>query len=452
MTETDGLPPRQRAMVMSAILMGSMLTNLDGAIANIALPTIARDLGVGDAATVWVVNGYQLSLAICLLPAAALGSIWGNRIVFAIGLTLFILSSLGCALSPNIGTLVTARLVQGIGGAAVASVGPGMIREIYPRRILGRGMALIAMVVAVSGAAGPTIASLLLAVAHWPWLFLINLPVGLIALPLFLSTAPPGYRTARPFDVGGALLNAIALGGIVTGIGTIGGERPAFGAIELVVGVLALGALVMQQRRTALLLPVDLMRIPIFALSFCTSVCSYCAQILAYVSLPFMFETVLHRSQTVTGFLVTPWPAAVALAALAAGRLSARYPVTTLGSIGMSVLALGLVLLVALPAAPSNIDIVWRMAVCGIGFGFFQTPNNIAILTAAPVERAGAASAMLAVARTGGWSLGSALVTLLFDAFGARGTTVCLETAAGFAAVGAVFGGIRFYEARQTAR
>ena len=445
MTERDGLPTPQRTMVMAAVLLGSILTNLDGAIANIALPTIARDLAVSDAATIWVVNGYQLSLAICLLPAAVLGDRWGHKSVFAGGLILFALASLGCAMSRSIDVLVGARLIQGIGGALIASLGPALIRKIYPRRILGRGLGLIALTVAVSGATGPTVAALLLSVARWPWLFIVNLPVCLVAVPLFLYAAPADVHLPRRFDLVGSALNAVALGAIVIGIDGIGGSQPLAGFAEVALGLVALALLVLQQRRSALLLPLDLMRIPIFALSFCTSICSYCAQILAYVSLPFLFQTVLHRSQTVTGLLVTPWPAAVAVAAVAAGRLSTRYAVTTLGSIGMTILAVGLMLLVFLPAAPTNLDIVWRMAICGIGFGFFQTPNNIAILTAAPVERAGSASAMLAVARTFGWSLGSALVTLLFEIFGPRGTTACLETAALFAVTGAAFSGLRLY-------
>jgi MFS transporter, DHA2 family, multidrug resistance protein len=218
---------------------------------------------------------------------------------------------------------------------------------------------------------------------------------------------------------------------------------------EIVAGLLCFPLLVWQQmRHTAPLLPLDLLRIPLFTLSLGTSVCSYCAQILAYVSIPFMLQTVMQRSPVATGLLVTPWPLLVAFAAPLAGRLSARYPASVLGSIGLVVLAAGLLLLAVLPGAPADWDIAWRMGVCGLGFGFFQTPNNITVMTAGPVARTGAAGGMMAVARTIGWSLGSALVAVIFAVWPLRATVVCLEVGVGFAAFAAVLSSARFFGRR----
>ena len=439
MSETDGLPAPQRHWVMGCALLGVVLAGLDSAIANIALPTIARELSASDAATVWIVNIYQLAVTVSLLPAASLGESLGLKRVYGFGLALFTAASLGCALAPSLSLLVTARMVQGVGGACMAALGGALVRAIYPRRIMGQGFALIALMVAISAALGPTLAALILSVANWPWLFLVNVPVGLIAVPLFLAVAPPGRPRPRPLDKVGALLNALALGLIVTGVNGLGSEARSLAVAEIVAG-LACGALLVwqQRRRTAPLLPLDLLRIPLFALSIGTSICSYSAQILAYVSLPFLFQTVMHRSAVATGLLVTPWPLLVAVAAPIAGKLSGRYPAAVLGSAGLAVLATGLVLLVMMPAMPSDWDVAWRMAICGIGFGFYQTPNNLTLMTAGPPDRTGAASGMIAVARTVGWSLGSALVALIFSLRGSAGAVTCLEVGAGFAAVGAV--------------
>ena len=439
MSETDGLPAPQRHWVMGCALLGVVLAGLDSAIANIALPTIARELSASDAATVWIVNIYQLAVTVSLLPAASLGESLGLKRVYGFGLALFTAASLGCALAPSLSLLVTARMVQGVGGACMAALGGALVRAIYPRRIMGQGFALIALMVAISAALGPTLAALILSVANWPWLFLVNVPVGLIAVPLFLAVAPPGRPRPRPLDKVGALLNALALGLIVTGVNGLGSEARNLAVAEIVAG-LACGALLVwqQRRRTAPLLPLDLLRIPLFALSIGTSICSYSAQILAYVSLPFLFQTVMHRSAVATGLLVTPWPLLVAVAAPIAGKLSGRYPAAVLGSAGLAVLATGLVLLVMMPAMPSDWDVAWRMAICGIGFGFYQTPNNLTLMTAGPPDRTGAASGMIAVARTVGWSLGSALVALIFSLRGSAGAVTCLEVGAGFAAVGAV--------------
>ncbi len=439
MSESNGLPAPQRRWVMGCAVLGVVLAGLDSAIANIALPTIARELAATDAATVWVVNSYQLAVTVCLLPAASLGESLGLKRVYGFGLVLFTVASLGCALSPSLGVLVAARLVQGVGGACMAALGGALVRAIYPRAKLGQGFALIALAVAISAALGPTLAALILSVASWPWLFLVNVPVGLVAVPLFLRVAPPGQRRKRPLDMVGALLNAAALGLVVTGVDGLGGSGRGVAIGELAAG-LGCGALLVwqQSHRTVPLLPLDLLRIPLFALSVGTSICSYAAQILAYVSLPFLFQIVMHRSAVATGLLVTPWPLLVAVAAPIAGRLSARYPASVLGSAGLAVLATGLLLLTAMPAMPADWDVVWRMGVCGIGFGFYQTPNNITLMTAGPPDRSGAASGMVAVARTVGWSLGSALVALIFGLRGGGGAVTCLYAGAGFAAVGAV--------------
>ena len=424
---------------MGCAVLGIVLAGLDSAIANIALPTIARELAATDAATIWVVNSYQLAVTMCLLPAASLGESMGLKRIYGLGLALFTAASLGCALSPTLGVLVGARAVQGVGGACMAALGGALVRDIYPRKMIGQGFALIALAVAISAALGPTLAALILSVATWPWLFLVNVPLGLVAVPLFMAVAPASPRQPRPLDVSGALLSAAALGLVVTGVDGLGGldVRTAIG--EFAAGLSCGAVLVWQQfRRTAPLLPLDLLRIPLFALSVSTSICSYAAQILAYVSLPFLFQTVMHRSTVATGLLVTPWPLLVAFAAPVAGRLSARYPAAVLGSIGLAILATGLLLLATMPAMPADWDVSWRMGLCGIGFGFYQTPNNITLMTAGPADRNGAASGMVAVARTVGWSIGSALVALIFGVQGGLGAVTCLWTGAGFAAAGAV--------------
>jgi DHA2 family multidrug resistance protein-like MFS transporter len=437
--ESEGLPARRRTLVMLSVVCGVLLMSLDGAIANIALPTIARDLKVSDAATVWVVNAYNVGSVICLLPAAALGEIFGLKRVYAFGLILFTLSSLACALAPSLAVLIAARLAQGVGTACIAAIGPAVVRDIYPRRMIGSGLAMIALSVAVGGTAGPTVASLILSVATWPWLFLVNVPIGMIAVPMFMALARPGRPQPRPFDYVATVLAAAALGLLLIGVETLGSGNHGMALGEIVVGIVC-GALLIwhQSGRTNALLPLDLLKIPLLSLSLVTSICSYSAQILAYVSLPFLFETVMHRSQIATGLLVTPWPLMIVIAAPIAGRLSARYPAALLGSIGLALLATGLGLMAALPDQPADWNIAWRMALCGIGFGFFQTPNNATIMTAGPQNRAGAAGGMLAVARTLGWCIGSALVTLIFSLVQGNATILCLQVACGFALAGAI--------------
>jgi DHA2 family multidrug resistance protein-like MFS transporter len=196
--------------------------------------------------------------------------------------------------------------------------------------------------------------------------------------------------------------------------------------------------------------PIDLLRLPMFALSVCASISAFCAQMLAFVSLPFFFEGALHRDQVQTGLLITPWPLAVGVAAPLAGRLADRLPAAILGGMGMALFAFGLAMLALIPTNAGTFDVVWRMALCGFGFGFFQAPNNRVMLSSAPRERSGAAGGMLATARLTGQTTGAALVALFFRLFTTHAEPVSLGLAAGLAVIAGLLSLLR-QGARQAA-
>jgi DHA2 family multidrug resistance protein-like MFS transporter len=450
--DADGLPPRERGWAMLAIGLAVSMSVLDSAIANVALPTIARDLNASPESSVWVVNAYQLVIAMLLLPLASLGEIIGYRRIYRTGLILFTLASLGCALSGSLAALSAARLVQGIGAAGVLSVNAALVRHIYPRRLLGRGIGIIAFVVAVSAAVGPTVAAGILSVATWPWLFAVNVPTGIATL-VAARTLPRARGAPRRFDVLSALLNALFFGLLIVAIDSVGHGQRALYAMLALAGAVASGvALVLRQLpQRSPLLPVDLLRIPIFALSIASSVCSFAAQMLAYVAIPFYFQE-LGRGAVATGLLITPWPVATAVMAPIAGRLADRYPAGLLGALGLCIYSIGLMLLALLPDAPGEANIVWRMALCGAGFGLFQSPNNRAILGSAPRERSGGASGMLGTARLTGQTTGAALLALLFGLFGAHAPVHALGVAAGIALLAAAVSATRLLRVRTPTR
>ncbi|MBV8977032.1 MAG: MFS transporter [Alphaproteobacteria bacterium] len=451
MTAEDGLPLPARHWAIAAIGLGIMLAVIDSAIANVALPTIAADLHTDPAFSIWVVNGYQLAITISLLPLSSLGDIVGYRRVYLAGLALFTLASLACAFSTSLPMLALARVVQGFGAAGIMSVNTALLRFIYPQRLLGRGIGVNAMVVAVSAAIGPTAASAILSIANWPWLFAVNLPIGIAAIAVGSYALPHARPAAHSFDLWSALLSAAGFGLLIGSIDALGHGEP-FGLFLLEIAATgAIGTVLVRRElgRVAPMLPVDLLRIPIFTLSVSTSICSFAAQMLAMVALPFLFQMGLHYDAVETGLLITPWPVAVGIAAPLAGRLADRYPAGMLGGIGLFLFAMGLLALALLPDGPGAVDIVWRVALCGFGFGIFQSPNNRAMLSAAPKSRSGGASGMLGTARLLGQTTGAAVVALLFARH--QGPEVALLLASGCALVATAVSLARLYDSDDTA-
>ena len=441
----DGLPPERRRWAVAAIFTALAMASLDTAIANIALPAIATDLQVSPADVVWVVNVYQIALVATLLPLGALGEIVGHERIYLGGLLLFTLASLGCALAWSLYSLLIARALQGLGASGLMSVNTALVRYVYPSRMHGRGFGHNALVVATAFTLGPTIASGILAFGTWPWLFAINIPFGLTALFIGMKTLPPTPRAVHAFDFLGAMLAAGCLGLFIIGIGSAAHKTSPGWVLSELAGAVVLGWLLMHRHRDhpAPMLPMDLFRRPMFALSAATAVCAFAIQGLAFVSLPFYFEAVLMRSQVETGFFMTPWPLVVAIMAPIGGRLADRYPVGILGGIGLVLLGLGMTLLATLPASPSIPDIVWRMVICGIGFGFFQTPNMKALMSSAPPHRSGSASGIVATARLTGQTIGAALAAFCFAIAGHEGATYALALGAGFAALGSAMSFLR---------
>lgn len=441
----DGLPAERRRWAVAAIFIAVAVASLDTAIANIALPAIAADLRVSPADVIWVVNVYQIALVATLLPLGALGEIVGHERIYLGGLLLFTVASLASACAWSLESLLVARTLQGLGASGLMSVNTALVRFVYPTHLLGRAFGYNALTVATAMTLGPTVAAGILSLGPWPWLFAINIPIGLIAIAIGLKTLPRPPRAVHRFDFVGALMAAGALGLIIIGVSAAAHHADiGLVSIALVVGI-ALGWLLIRRHadHPAPMLPVDLFRLPIFALSAATAVCSFVVQGLAFVALPFYFQETLHRTAVETGLFMTPWPLVVAIMAPIAGRLSDRYPAGILGGVGLALLCFGMGLLATLPAAPATADIVWRMALCGCGFGFFQAPNLKALMSSAPAGRSGSASSIVATARLSGQTIGAALAASCFTFVGRDGAVLALALAAGVAAIGSLMSFLR---------
>ena len=436
--DPDGLPTPRRYWSVLAIWLAMGMAVLDGAIANVALPTIARELHASAASSIWIVNAYQLSITVALLPLAALGDRLGYRRVYMAGLLVFTLGSLGCALSHSLVTLTAARVFQGFGAAGIMSINAALVRFTYPRRLLGRGIGLNAVVISIAAAVGPTVASAILSVGSWEWLFAVNVPIGVLAIAVASRALPQAGGSKAAMDTIAAVLNVATFGLLILGIEGLSRGDMISGLGETAAG-LAAGVLLVRREigQPAPLTPIDLMRIPIFGLSVGTSIVSFAAQMLAYVVLPFYFQGALGRSAVETGLLMTPWPLAVGVTAPLAGRLADRHRAGLLGGVGLGIFTLGLIALSLLRPGASDADIVWRMALCGAGFGFFQSPNNRAMVSSAPLKRSGAAGGALATARLLGQTGGALVAAMLFRLLAHAAFHAALLSAAVMAAAAA---------------
>lgn len=428
----EGLPGRQRALALIALMTSTTMAVFDGAMVNIALPQIARALQIPAGDAVWVANGYLLSAAMTLAIFAALSARTGFRTLFASGVVLFTLASLGCALSSSLPVLIAMRVLQGIGGAATLSIAPAVLRSVFPNRLLGQILGINALLIATSTAIAPVMGGALLAALGWQWLFAINIPLGIIALAFALRVIPAKTTAgAGPFDVQGALFSAVMLGAAIMASTAIadGGavvRGLAYAALAVVSGMAFVRR---QQCAPQPLLPLVLFASPRFSLAALTSLATFISQGMTFVALPFLFQNVYGYSAFTSALLFTAWPVGIILVAPHAGRLADRYAPARIATAGLVLFAVGLLLLALLPANAAAWDISLRGLVCGMGFGCFQSPNNREMLASASREHSGYASGVLAIVRTFGQCLGAALVGVVL-ALCAPGGTIAQEGSA----------------------
>lgn len=412
----------RRSVAIAAVLAAMVLVVLDAAIANVALPTIARSLRVTPANSVWVITAYQTALVMALLPCAALGESLGYRRVFAAGAGLFTVASLLSALSPSLPWLIAARLLQGLGGAAVMALGVALLRLVVSPDELGAAVGWNALAVALSSAAGPTAGAAILSIASWPWLFAVNLPIGVFVL--FAARAlPNGKGTGNPLDLMSVTLTASAFSSFVIGGALLGREPMVAAAVLLAAAVLFVALVVREAPKEAPLIPLDLLRSSSFGISAMASVLCFAGVATSMVALPFHLQHGLHLTAWMTGLFMTPWPLMVAVTAPVAGRLANRVSTAWLCAAGALFIAAGLLSVALWPRTGQPLFLLGFTALSGVGFGLFNVTNNRNMFLSVPRQRSGAAGGLQGTARLTGQTTGAIIMTLLF-------TTTPVETAA----------------------
>jgi DHA2 family multidrug resistance protein-like MFS transporter len=412
----ESVPASKRVWCILATSIGTVMSMLEQTIANTALPTIAHDVNATAASSIWVISGYQLGMAIGIVPLAAAADILGYRRLYLGGLIVFMCASLACALSHSLLALSLSRFAQGIAGSMMTVTSAPINRLAYPPHMLGRATGYSALSVALGAAAGPIVSGLVLSVASWQWLFAINIPIGVVAFAFALYGIPRSSGSRTPFDFTSAALSVGTFGLGVFGLDAVSHRTALPLAAAELTGAAVVGTVFIRRQlaQSRPLFPVDLFSELRFSLATFACYASFISQTIAYVALPFAFQTVMGRSPLEVAGLLLPWLLAAAAVAPFAGRLADRFNSSRVAAIGLAIFTLGLLLVTLMPAGVSAVGIMARMAICGIGYGLFQSPNNRSIQGAAPRERSAAPQAIQSVARLIGQTTGSIAVAIVF--------------------------------------
>ena len=400
-------------LILTSVSLGSLMATLDGSIVNIALPVIQTDFRIDFPTVSWVVVAYLLVVGGLLLPFGRLGEVLSFKGVYLVGFAVFTGASVCCGASPNELALIGFRVVQAVGAAMIMSMGPAIVARTFPANERGRALGLNAIAVSIGLSLGPALGGILTQAASWRAIFLINLPIGVLAIiwaARILPAETPGQR--KSFDALGAVLSGVALSSLLLALiegQSWGWTSPAIIILLAVFVVLAVGFIMVEGGAVAPLIDLALFRIRPFSAGLVSAVVAFAGLTTATFELPFLLQQTRGFSPIEAGLLLTPVPIVMAIVAPFSGAASDRFGTRLPATVGMAIIVLGLLSLTQLPVDFTLPDLIWRLVLVGIGQGLFMSPNTSAVLGSVPRLRVGTASGTLAQMRVNGQALGIAL-------------------------------------------
>jgi EmrB/QacA subfamily drug resistance transporter len=425
-TKNGPTPQTGKWTVLAIVGVGVFMATLDSSIVNISLPAIASYFGVPlNGAVEWVIIAYLVVTAATLLTIGRLADMMGRKPIWISGLVIFTVGSAICGAAPTLGFLVAARAFQGLGGSLLMAISPAMLTSAFPASERGRALGLNAVIVALGVSTGPTLGGLLTTHFTWRSVFYVNVPIGIIGFiaTLILLHEPRPIGRLRLDPLGAALL-ALGLAALTAGLsfGVEWGWTSPIEIAALVISALSLVGLVAVELRVGTpVVDIRLLRNRVFASANISLILSFLALFAVSFMLPFYLEELRGFSAEEAGLLLTPLPLTIAVIAPFSGTLADRIGTRWLASIGLSTACVGLVLISQLNAHSTVYDMIWRLLVIGVGQGLFQSPNNSALMGAAPAGRQGSAAGFLATGRVVGQSISVALAGAIFASLGGSG-------------------------------
>lgn len=406
--------------VMAAISMGVLLATIDGSIVNISLPTLVRELQTDFATVQWVILAYLLTLAVLLLTVGRVADMIGKKQIYTLGFVIFTIGSFLCGLAANVYLLILFRVVQAVGATMILALGVAIVTESFPNTERGMALGFIGTVVSVGIVIGPTLGGIIIDSLSWHWIFFVNIPVGFLGILMVIRFVPaikPGGK--QRFDFQGAVTLFISLLAFLFAL-TVGQNLgfTDYRTITLfVIWAIFLGAFIVIEKRVFQpMIDLTLFRNSLFSINLITGFVTFVAIAGMFILLPFYLENILGYSTRQVGLLIAVVPISMGVIAPISGSLSDKFGTRIISFIGLFFLLLGYASLTSLTDHSSTLTLLLLMLPVGIGMGIFQSPNNSAIMGAAPPDKLGVVSGMLALTRTLGQSTGIAIIGAIWAA------------------------------------
>ena len=462
---------KNRWVVLFIVVMVTFMATLDSSIVNVALPVMAKSLNVTSASIQLVVTSYLIIISATILVFGRLGDMLGKAKVFKFGIALFTLGSLFCGITSSLPFLILARVIQAIGAAGVMANSQGIITEVFPANERGKALGITGTFVALGALVGPALGGFIVGATNWKYIFLINVPIGLITLFYAFKKLPKNHKVVKgKLDSFGALLFMFAIVPLFVALGrgqVIGFSSPII-LLGFTVSIISFITFIKVEKKLEYpLLQLSIFKNKLFSLSIFCGFISFVAIFCSIIIQPFYLQDVLKFSPASTGLVLMIFPLILSVASPLSGHLSDKISSEILTFIGLVVTSLGLLLMSTLNEQSSLPSMVFFIGVMSMGNGLFQSPNNSLIMSTVPKDKLGIAGSVNALVRNLGMVCGIALATTILynrmsykigyhvsdyvvgrnDAF-IYGMKIVYITAAVICLIGAILTFIRLYKSK----
>jgi len=458
---------KNKWLVFIAVATGVFLATIDSSIVNIALPTLTKYFNAPFSTVEWVVLAYLITATSLMLGVGRLADMHGSKPYYLAGFIVFLAGSVACGQATSIGMLIAARVIQAIGASMMMALGSAIVTDAFPPSERGKALGFVGVIVSIGVIIGPTLGGFLITKLSWRWLFLVNVPIGLIGIILvaaFVRQNRP--KGAESFDWAGMSILFIALltVSLALTMGTSEGWTSPMILTLLSVGLIAILVFICIEKHVRHpLIDLSLFSNQLFSINILTSFLLFICNAGIILIAPFYLQEVLQFDAQKAGMLMAAMPIIVGIVAPIAGNLSDKMGPRLLTAIGLFIIMLSYLWISTVQATTSEIGYVLRFIPLGIGVGLFQSPNNSAVMGSIARERLSIASGLLSVTRTLGQTTGVALLGALWSSLTAigiqrnlsenmaklEGFRMVLYTTAGILAVGFAFSLWAFFKERR---